>query len=678
MRRHHRATLLAVLLAVWAATGTSPGAQQDPPGSFPVPGYWEPVDGRTTRAFDIRDRNGLLWHQGFVAEGRPRWQWRPAAWVPAGDSRRRYRPGMWVPSDPQTRERYLAVISSRTFPPVSGKNLIFLDMEPGWKVGYSAATPGGPGITEFVRESDTIEHWQELVTLQKLPVESVVGDPRHVFERWKRHEDSQSGGKTLIRVLGEDAISILYEWRMPTAYGGWPAQHEISRWVFGPWTVYRIAYTVKRPEMPAEARQKWLKKISEALVVANWPPRPVGPKPGPAPMGGVPYNDRSNDSSAKQQDERAEAAGRAAIRRDPDDAEAHYRLGLALARQRKLEEAVGEFRVAIRLKPDYAEPHNDLGNALLDQGKPEEAVAEHRAAIRLKPDYADAHADLANALLDQGKLEETTAECREALRLRPDFAMAHNDLGDALFRQGKPEEAAAEYRAAIRLKPDYVEARFNLGHTLRQLGDYAGSLAEFRKGHDLGAGRPGWPFPSAQWVQEAEYLAALAERLPGVLRGSDRPRDDAECLVFGRLCYDTKRYAAAVRFWAEALAADSQPGADRRALLLEQAARAAALAAAGVGKDDPPPDDAAKAKLRGQALDWLKAERDLWAKLVESGPPQARAAVSKVLRHWKTDSDLACVRDADALAKLPQAERAAWRSLWDEVDALLGHAGDRR
>ena len=38
------------------------------------------------------------------------------------------------------------------------------------------------------------------------------------------------------------------------------------------------------------------------------------------------------------------------------------------------------------------------------------------------------------------------------------------------------------------------------------------------------------------------------------------------------------------------------------------AACAAALAASGQGKDDPPPDDAAKAKLRQQARDWLKAE----------------------------------------------------------------------
>ena len=137
------------------------------------------------------------------------------------------------------------------------------------------------------------------------------------------------------------------------------------------------------------------------------------------------------------------------------------------------------------------------------------------------------------------------------------------------------------------------------------------------------------------------------------------------------MCYDTKRHAAAARFWAEALAADPKLGDDRQAQHRYNAACAAALAAAGQGKDDPPPDDAARAKLRAQALDWLKAELAAWAKLLESGPPQARPLVAQTLKHWKTDTDLAGVRDADALAKLPEAERKEWQALWAEVDALL-------
>ncbi len=122
-----------------------------------------------------------------------------------------------------------------------------------------------------------------------------------------------------------------------------------------------------------------------------------------------------------------------------------------------------------------------------------------------------------------------------------------------------------QYRTAIRLKPDYAEAHCNLGMILRVRGDYAGSLAMVRRGHELGTRQPGWSYPSAQWVADAERMAALAARLPAVLKGEDRPKDVAERLAIARMCYETKRFAAAARLWAEALAADPKLGDDRQA-----------------------------------------------------------------------------------------------------------------
>ena len=166
-------------------------------------------------------------------------------------------------------------------------------------------------------------------------------------------------------------------------------------------------------------------------------------------------------------------------------------------------------------------------------------------------------------------------------------------------------------------------------------------------------------------------MIALEGRLPAVVKGDEVPRDAAERLGFARLCYDGGLYAAAARFWAEALAADPKLGDDRQAGHRYNAACAAALAAAGQGTDDPKPDDAARAGLRSQALGWLKAERAAWANVLDSGGSQSRPLVQHTLQHWQADSDLAGVRDAGALEKLPESERVAWRSLWAEVDALL-------
>jgi hypothetical protein len=45
--------------------------------------------------------------------------------------------------------------------------------------------------------------------------------------------------------------------------------------------------------------------------------------------------------------------------------------------------------------------------------------------------------------------------------------------------------------------------------------------------------------------------------------------------------------------------------------------------------------------------------------------------VQQTLQHWQKDSDLNSVRGQDALAKLPEAERAAWQQLWADVEKLL-------
>ena len=52
--------------------------------------------------------------------------------------------------------------------------------------------------------------------------------------------------------------------------------------------------------------------------------------------------------------------------------------------------------------------------------------------------------------------------------------------------------------------------------------------------------------------------------------------------------------------------------------------------------------------------------------------------MASTLKHWKEDTDLAGIRDAAALAKLPQEERAACKQLWGDVDGLLSKVGDRK
>jgi tetratricopeptide (TPR) repeat protein len=374
----------------------------------------------------------------------------------------------------------------------------------------------------------------------------------------------------------------------------------------------------------------------------------------------------------------AGVAFREAIRLKPDLAEAHTGLGKVLHETGDLPGAVAAFREAIRLKPDLALAHSNLGVVLSETGDLLGAIAACREAIRLKPDYADAHSNLGHALGGSGDLPGAIASYREAIRLKPDHAHAHCSLGKVLHETGDLPGAIASYREAIRLETGYAEAHCNLGLALQQQGQYAESLAELRLGHELGSKRAGWRNPSARWLAEAERLAALADRLPAVLKGTDKPADNAERLAFALMAYDAKRHAAAARLWGEALAADPKLVDDRQAGHAYNAACAAALAAAGRGEDDPKPDDAARAGLRRRALGWLRGELAAWSKALDGDAPKARAAVAQTLLHWRRDPDLAGIRDAGALAALPEAEREECQALWAEADRLLRRAGRAR
>jgi tetratricopeptide (TPR) repeat protein len=379
----------------------------------------------------------------------------------------------------------------------------------------------------------------------------------------------------------------------------------------------------------------------------------------------------------QQKLEDAVRAFRKALELDPNSAKAHTSLGVALSEQRKLDEAVAAYRKAIELDPNDAyAAHNNLGNALRHQRKLDEAVAAFRKAIELDPNDAyAAHNNLGIALQDQRKLDEAVAAFRKAIELDPKHEAAYYNLGSALSAQRKPDEAVAAYRKAIEVRPGYAEAHCNLGNLYLSLGQFAQALEALRKGHELGRQQPGWRYPSDRWVKDCERLLALERRLPDVLAGRDA--SPAEQLSLADLCRGyLKRYAVAALLYDRAFAAEPKLAEVLNAHYRYNAACAALLGAGGKGFGADKLDAAAKARLRGQALDWLTADLAARGKLL-ADDPTAAGPVQKALQHWLDDADLSGVRDAKGLAELPDAERERWKELWGAVRDLVRRAGKK-
>jgi tetratricopeptide (TPR) repeat protein len=168
-----------------------------------------------------------------------------------------------------------------------------------------------------------------------------------------------------------------------------------------------------------------------------------------------------------------------AIRLYPDYFEAHGNLAALLVEEGKLEEASRHYSEALRINPNYVEGHNDLAMVLGKLGKPEEAMKHYSEAIRIYPDSFRANFNLAAILAGQGRLEEAAKRYSEAIRIYPGSFEAHSNLAAILAQQGRLDEAVRHYSEALSIKPDHERLHYNLGLALAGQGKVDEAISHF-------------------------------------------------------------------------------------------------------------------------------------------------------------------------------------------------------
>jgi tetratricopeptide (TPR) repeat protein len=373
---------------------------------------------------------------------------------------------------------------------------------------------------------------------------------------------------------------------------------------------------------------------------------------------------------------RAAACYQKVLDLDPKLAAAHYNLGTVFQAQGDPKRAIDCYRKALDVDPRCVPAHLNLGVALRDQRDLPGAIASFRKALDLNPKLVEAHLNLGNAFQDQGDLKRAIDCYTRAVDLAPQFAEAHLNLGNVLYGQKDWKGAFACYKRALALDPKFAEAHCNLGHALREQGHFAQALEALQQGHELGSQQTGWRYPSAKWVEQCQHLLDLDARLNAILADDGQPKDTAEQLALADLCQRyKKRYAAAARFYAAAFAAKPKLTPAQQVFFRYNAACTAVLAAAGQGQDASKLEGKEKRRLRQQARAWLQENRKQYTGQFDDLDAKQRADLQKTLQHWQQDADLVSVRDADALTKLPEAERTAWQQLWAEVETLCKKSG---
>ena len=181
----------------------------------------------------------------------------------------------------------------------------------------------------------------------------------------------------------------------------------------------------------------------------------------------VAYQGFGRALEAKGELEEALKQYEAAVRTDPQFADAFGNMGSVLVKLGDYDRAGEAYEKALHFAPRAGRNHSNLGSVLFREKKYEAALDRFREAVRLDSELTDARFNLALALYHLGRMDEATRHLAILTRVDPSDAAAQFLFGQALLAQGSEQAAGIRFERAWRLKPgnaEYASAAAVLAH----------------------------------------------------------------------------------------------------------------------------------------------------------------------------------------------------------------------
>jgi tetratricopeptide (TPR) repeat protein len=143
--------------------------------------------------------------------------------------------------------------------------------------------------------------------------------------------------------------------------------------------------------------------------------------------------------------------------------------------------ALEQYKAAIEKNPDDAEALSNMGQVLVRMGKPLEALPHFERAITLLPNRWAYRFNYARALGQANRWDDAIASYRQAQALFPeDYATTFN-LALALHKKGDDAGAVEEYQKAIALAPQDASFRLALAISYEKLQRNAEAAAAYEE-----------------------------------------------------------------------------------------------------------------------------------------------------------------------------------------------------
>jgi tetratricopeptide (TPR) repeat protein len=185
--------------------------------------------------------------------------------------------------------------------------------------------------------------------------------------------------------------------------------------------------------------------------------------------------------------EKAVELGYQAFQLNPDrlTAQNRYKLGKALLKQGKLNEAIACHQSAIEQDPTFCAAYYDLAESFIARKEWKKAEDYYRQLLERDPNQTQASYQLGMLWVKQNQLEGAIAQFRHATQLNPNFIKAYRELVKLLVRLGQWDDAIATCQTLIAAAKEYPWVYIYLGNALAKQGQLAEATVSFRKACEL-------------------------------------------------------------------------------------------------------------------------------------------------------------------------------------------------
>ena len=116
------------------------------------------------------------------------------------------------------------------------------------------------------------------------------------------------------------------------------------------------------------------------------------------------------------------------VNKSPHKSRQHYNLGVVLAQNGNLDDAIEHYLIALKIKPDYLEAYYNLGNALARKGDGKAAIYNYRKALQINPGYFKVYYNMGQIFLKQGEIAKAINNYQEALKINSKMTHALYNL----------------------------------------------------------------------------------------------------------------------------------------------------------------------------------------------------------------------------------------------------------